>query len=165
MPPPVWRGGSDTDVRVTALDLFGNDGTLCPARSTTACPLWDGGTVCQCKLQGDHEGSHTCARCGGEFLQKTETAHARRTDPDTSHEAAAAASVNIRRSQREVLTIFTRFGDMTDIDLVRRAGDLGSRQSTSGLRTRRSELVTQGRIERKRKVKLEGSNRTIWGLV
>lgn len=72
---------------------------------------------------------------------------------------------NIRRSQREVLTIFTRFGDMTDVDLVKRAADVGSKQSTSGLRTRRSELVTQGRIERKRKVKLEGANRAVWGLV
>jgi hypothetical protein len=46
-------------------------------------------------------------------------AHARTTDPDTSHEAAASLSSEvIRRSQAEVLDVLRRHGPCTDAALV-----------------------------------------------
>lgn len=67
-------------------------------------------------------------------------AHARSSDPETSHRAAAALG-DIRASQREVLQLFRRYGPMTDKALVEAAEHAGVKQSASGLRTRRHELV------------------------
>ena len=78
-----------------------------------------------------------------------EEAHARRTDPETSHEAAASLSSDkIRRSQEEVLDAIKRLGRCTDAEIIQsvyvhtRIG-----QSDSGIRTRRSELVAKGLVE------------------
>lgn len=81
-------------------------------------------------------------------------AHARRTDPDTSHAAAASVS-DIRQSQYAVLKVLRKRSaqGFTDEELVAAyevfAG--GNRaypyQSTSGIRTRRSELVRLGLVE------------------
>lgn len=68
---------------------------------------------------------------------------ARRTDPETSWEAAASVT-DIRSSQAEVLSLFTRHGSMTDEQAW--AAYTGT-QSMSGLRTRRSELVAQGLLQ------------------
>lgn len=95
----------------------------------------------------------------------TDHVRARSTDPDTSHEAARRVTLNIRATQQEVLSLFTRFGEMTDPELVETAKNLGSKQSESGLRTRRSELVDLGRLERKTKVYRNGAHRYLWGLV
>lgn len=83
-----------------------------------------------------------------------EEAHARRGDPVTSHMAAASIkSEEIRRSQQGVLSMFERYGPMHDVALVERymlnaapISDL-PQQSESGVRTRRSELVTKGVLE------------------
>lgn len=74
----------------------------------------------------------------------TDRAYARRTDPETSH--AAAASVKVRASQLAVLRFIEREGPMTDEHLVQ-TYDGEPAQSPSGLRTRRKELVDQGLIE------------------
>jgi hypothetical protein len=81
-----------------------------------------------------------------------DVAHARRTDPVTSHEAAGTIeSDKIRRSQRAVLKLLRRLGPIDDARLVsmysacRDRLDL-PRQSASGIRTRRSELVTKGLV-------------------
>lgn len=79
-------------------------------------------------------------------------AHARTTDPITSHEAAASiGSDKLRRSQLAVLSMFQRFGPMHDHDLVDRYTASSSSslidQSTSGIRTRRKELVRSGVLE------------------
>lgn len=76
---------------------------------------------------------------------------ARRTDPETSH-AAAASVGDVRLTQAAILRLFTVYGPMTDEDLVAiyqiRGGDMGlPQQSASGLRTRRDELVKRGLIE------------------
>jgi hypothetical protein len=77
---------------------------------------------------------------------RQEKAHARRSDPHTSHEAARSLSANkLRDSQKAVLSHFRKFGPMTDTDLVNIY--VGSPQSRSGLRTRRSELANRGLIE------------------
>lgn len=79
------------------------------------------------------------------------TAHARGTDPQTSHDAARSiASDAIRVSQANVLAILAEHGPMNDHELVRRYHTLDDPwrppQSESGIRTRRSELVAAGRI-------------------
>lgn len=68
-------------------------------------------------------------------------AHARRTDPWTSHEAAA--SVKVRESQKLVLSLL-RQGPATDEELADRAHAASAAISPSGLRTRRCELVVLG---------------------
>ncbi|MDQ3678639.1 MAG: hypothetical protein M3401_17880 [Actinomycetota bacterium] len=68
-------------------------------------------------------------------------AHARRTDPWTSHEAAASVS-SLSRKQIAVLGCFRRHGRMTDEEL--RHNYDGEPQSPSGLRTRRHELAARG---------------------
>jgi ribosomal protein L37AE/L43A len=116
------------------LDLFGDRVTSTgpPARR---CPR------CQNKaIQG--LGGWTCTHCD---WRKYDQAHARGTDPKTSHEAAASLDPEtLRETQREVLELFERYGPMADIDLLRQAEHMGSKQSPSGLRTRRHELTEKG---------------------
>lgn len=73
------------------------------------------------------------------------TPRARRTDPQTSHDAAA--SVDLRGSHRAVLRLLDSYGPMTDEELVakyvKNMTQLAlPRQSESGIRTRRKELTT-----------------------
>jgi hypothetical protein len=71
----------------------------------------------------------------------TARARARHTDPWTSHEAAASVQ-NVTDKQVAVLDCFERHGPMTDEEL--RGRYHGEPQSSSGLRTRRHELVKLG---------------------
>lgn len=75
-------------------------------------------------------------------------ARARRTDPETSHEAACSVR-RIRESQADVLTVIRAIGPASDesiIESYRKLGELFGfqPQSDSGIRTRRSELVALG---------------------
>ncbi len=105
-----------------------------------------------------------------------EPARARRTDPETSHAAARSFDLyTLRNSQRAVLAVFERFPPgMTDSDLLieyRRYRDTPGvhisdvhmpRQSASGLRTRRHELVTVGLlVDSGRRERLHGGRRSI----
>lgn len=70
--------------------------------------------------------------------------HARTTDPQTSHDAAA--SVNQTENQRAVYRVLRAHGPATDVELVKayRAALVRGevpKQSDSGIRSRRSELV------------------------
>lgn len=77
----------------------------------------------------------------------TNKARARRTDPETSHEAARTVT-DIRCSQSEVLRVFDAYGEMTDEQLLDSYSSTSSHeQSPSGLRTRRSELVKMGYLK------------------
>jgi hypothetical protein len=69
---------------------------------------------------------------------------ARRGDPGTSWEAARSVE-HIRESQAEVLGMF-RGRSWVDEELVEALLAKGSRQSPSGIRTRRRELVDLGEI-------------------
>lgn len=96
------------------------------------------------------------------------TAYARRTDPETSHEAAQSIrSDKLRRSQEAVLALFRAQGAMTDVELVEfyaKRAEFGRvvPQSDSGIRTRRSELVTAGKvIDSGERVKLPSGRRAI----
>lgn len=88
-------------------------------------------------------------------------ARTRRADPDTSQEAAASVG-ELRDSQKQVLGLFDR--PMTDEQLIARALRAGVKQSPSGLRSRRSELVHLGYLtdsgERDRTT--AGRATTIW---
>ena len=76
-----------------------------------------------------------------------EKANARHSDPDTSHAAAQSLSSDkLRESQEAVLEHFVEHGPMTDVDLGNVYGG-PPRQSPSGLRTRRRELVDRGLME------------------
>jgi len=71
------------------------------------------------------------------------TPSARRSDPETSH--AAAASVRaLRRNQLAVLRVIVLNTSLTDEVLAVRYK--GPPQSPSGLRTRRNELVALGLV-------------------
>lgn len=81
--------------------------------------------------------------------------HARNSDPETSHEAAASiAPTKIRASQLAILVILTRYpkglcdqhlGEHYQRAMLANPG-LFPMQSSSGLRTRRKELVERGSI-------------------
>src|SRR5690349_12890558 len=74
-------------------------------------------------------------------------AHARRTDPETSHAAAASLTPErLAKGQAEVLNIL-RQGPMCDQRIAQTALAWHSAQSPSGLRTRRAELVAAGLVE------------------
>ncbi len=75
-------------------------------------------------------------------------ARARWSDPITSHEAAAAFRVSqLRASQYEIFRLFSLFGACHDEQLLERARQHGVRQSESGIRTRRHELVERGLLK------------------
>lgn len=100
------------------------------------------------------------------------TATARATDPATSRQAAASiAGERLRASQEAVLRVLARGGSvgMTDSELVERyttAADLGfePRQSPSGIRSRRHELVEAGEVvDTGERAKLaSGRNAIVW---
>ena len=89
---------------------------------------------------------------------------ARLTDPDTSH-AAADSVTNLTEKQSHVYWILKHHGPMTDqtlTDLHRVRGF--PRQSESGLRTRRHELVEMGLIRdsQRRERLASGRQAIVW---
>jgi hypothetical protein len=82
---------------------------------------------------------------------------ARRTDPETSHLAAATIyGVKLRRSQEHVLRVLRAKGPMTDEELVNAYGEAIAMtsletgpvlQTDSGIRTRRRELTDLALVE------------------
>lgn len=81
----------------------------------------------------------TCTLPEAHAVHATVEAVARSTDPPTSW-AAAKSLGDLRESQSAVLAFLREHGPMTDEQLVARY-DREPRQSPSGLRTRRKELV------------------------
>lgn len=82
-----------------------------------------------------------------------EEAHTRRGDPDTSFEAAERASKNLSAARRAVLGLFMAANKpMTDHDMIFAYNEMHKtvpglpKQTDSGLRTRRSELVRAGKV-------------------
>lgn len=73
-------------------------------------------------------------------------AHARRSDPTTSH-AAAASVADLNATQRLVLRVLREIGPSSDERLAEywQTHDVSS-ISPSGLRTRRAELVEKGLV-------------------
>lgn len=67
-------------------------------------------------------------------------------------------------AQRAVWNCFVANGAMTDDTLVKLMYPYTATQTPSGIRSRRKELVDQGRIEEKG-LKPNGRKRRIWGVV
>lgn len=92
-------------------------------------------------------------------------ARARSADPDTSHAAAASLTSDaIRRSQQAVLRVLRDRGPMTDTSLVNEYEvqawkGAAPKQSPSGIRTRRKELVEMGFVQAAGKKELLDSGR------
>jgi hypothetical protein len=89
--------------------------------------------------------------------------HARKTDPQTSHDAAASVK-NLTPTKEFILKALNR--PRTDVDLVEAYQNMkfAPRASESGIRSRRAELVAQGLvIDSGARIKLpSGRWATIW---
>lgn len=97
-------------------------------------------------------------------------AHARNTDPDTSHEAAESVK-HLTQTQMGILNLMsTTLGHMSDDDIVERyqaKAKLGlmPMASVSGIRTRRHELAVLGLIAVKDYgTTWSGRRCALWGL-
>lgn len=73
------------------------------------------------------------------------SAHARNSDPETSHEAAASIS-NLSFQHEAILRAFQFHGPMPDVRLIERTAYLSTDQS---VRSRRAELVRLGKVRQK----------------
>lgn len=74
-------------------------------------------------------------------------AHARNSDPETSHVAAQKASAGVMASQRDVLHALRSHGPMIDEQLYQACVYRGSPASSSRIRSARSELVAMGYVK------------------
>lgn len=77
---------------------------------------------------------------------KRTRARARRTDPETSHEAAASVE-NLTSKQAAVLEMLRLYGPACDEVIYDRLWKDGYKMSPSGARTRRDELVDMKKVE------------------
>lgn len=91
-------------------------------------------------------------------------AHARSTDPETSHEAAAKSSMTMHEHTMAVLGLFREHGPMTHETLERVARDAGVMRSESGLRTRCKQLVDLGLVRESGRFEITPFNNrtTVW---
>jgi hypothetical protein len=77
--------------------------------------------------------------------------NAKATDPQTSHDAARSVK-NLTETQKHILWIYDVYGSMVDDKLVYHYQKLtyqgiAPRASLSGIKTRRHELVTAGKVQ------------------
>lgn len=91
-------------------------------------------------------------------------AKARTTDPSTSHEAARNVRVKMTKTRAAVLAVLAELGEATDWQLeeayAQRVEAYGLPwQSSSGLRTRRAELVKMGLVTDSGRVWLHNGNK------
>lgn len=95
---------------------------------------------------------------------------ARTTDPETSHQAAASVT-HVSRLQAHLLALYQMRGPLTDTELI----DLHAQMvaaghfppaTDSGIRTRRSELGTSGKLwDVGRSTTPSGRACTVWDVV
>jgi hypothetical protein len=95
---------------------------------------------------------------------------ARSTDPDTSQEAARNIRLTMTVKRMAVLEAVRLAGPITDLGLAdyyraQRVAKGWPEQSDSGLRTRRSELVDLGKVQRVGDRKERGARRALWSAV
>lgn len=95
---------------------------------------------------------------------------ARSTDPDTSQEAARNIRLTMTVKRMAVLEAVRLAGPITDLGLAeyyraQRIAKGWPEQSDSGLRTRRSELVDLGKVQRVGDRKERGARRALWSAV
>ena len=166
----VWqviRRQAESTGRFTTADVIDAVGPAPEGRSTLVTVEGLLMTACH-----DHRVLTHYATGDWEGIAPTRPARARTTDPATSHAAAASLSLEgLRLSQRSVLDCLTQLRSGTD-EAIASAYRVGweqngwPRQSVSGLRTRRSELVgaflvvDTGRTEQLP----SGRASTVWGI-
>lgn len=103
-----------------------------------------------------------CSRCGN--LESYDDHFialpvARKSDPETSWEAARSVT-GIRETQAEIHRLLKAHGPMTDEEII---ANYRGRQSVSGIRTRRHELVDAGLVKAAGKRKGQtGRAMTVW---
>jgi hypothetical protein len=122
-----------------------------------------------------------CFNCGGEnrhiawcdqyrpeVVYSNTTPRARNTDPATSHGAAATITrTAVTDTQRMVLDALQAHGPLTDEQLFQRIAEIERKPvSVSGVRTRRNELVADGRVidTGDRQPTRAGRQAIVWGL-
>jgi predicted HTH transcriptional regulator len=116
-----------------------------------------------CKGMGIDRNLRDCLHCSGTGLEPGQKAVTRRSDPETSREAAASiSSERLRESQQHVLAILKTLGPLTDEWLC---NYLATSMSPSGARTRRAELVARGLVydTGKRETLASGRKAVVWG--
>lgn len=88
--------------------------------------------------------------------------HARATDPQTSHDAAAKVSRRADKLRQSVLDAFRQRGDMIDEALIA----LFPNEADSTIRGTRSRLVKEGVLADKgeRRQNSRGNSMTLWGI-
>ena len=101
------------------------------------------------------------------LFQLEDTARARATDPDTSHEAAEAASPHVWESQLAALKIMRGHGKpMTALQIEDVAAALDLPFSRSRMRSTPSELAEKGEVELVgRTHPATGRGRQLWRIV
>lgn len=179
----AWRLFAEGEVDADCDD--DGRGILCDVRECPECEAdadpdfistWVGtafmrlpGDVLHRTLQTEAEGLDLIAR---EEAETQDRARARRMDPSTSH-AAAASVRKLTEKQIALLAVFRLYYPMTDEELVERyealqrvTGSELPKQSRSGMRTRRAELVRRGNIVNTgRKATMStGRKAIVWGL-
>jgi hypothetical protein len=98
-----------------------------------------------------------------DFVERHLAARARRSDPETSHEAAASV-VNMTEKRQAVLDCLRAIGkgDQAILDAYRSMSL--PEQSDSGIRSRRAELVSVGLVIARGVERIDGRLHTVWGL-
>lgn len=92
----------------------------------------------------------------------TDEAHARRNDPETSHEAAASV-MHLTTSRLNVLRAIVDHGPLADEHWMQKYRRDGLRvQSDAGLRSRRAELVEMGLVEHDSFVTIRNRRARTW---
>lgn len=98
-------------------------------------------------------------------MNEPEVAHARKTDPAESHEAASSIT-NLTGKQAAILKLIRRFPGMADPGIIagyqmrsKENPDEFPPQSESGIRTRRHELVDKGLVEKAGTITLKSGRR------
>jgi hypothetical protein len=118
-----------------------------------------------CKGMGITRNATHCLHCSGTGFDPGQKAAARRSDPETSHEAAASiSSERLRKSQQHVLLIIALYGPLTDEAMLYHL-QRNYPMSPSGARTRRAELVARGLVydTGKRETLASGRKAVVWG--
>lgn len=102
-----------------------------------------------------------------EALRAVSEARSRRTDPRTSD--LAAKSINLSHNREFLLHVMRGCGEGTDEEIARYyAATSAPKQSPSGLRSRRKELVRMGYVEdtgRTKKSAATGRLQKVWAAV
>ena len=103
-----------------------------------------------------------------QVIYSNTTPRARTSDPETSHHAAGTVTqLAVTRTQNLILEALRGHGPLTDEELCFRLADAQAEAvSVSGVRTRRSELVTAGHVvdTGRRKPTRTGRTAIVWGI-